>query len=718
MKAVVFTLDAIFALGIAVASISILIYFNYYASTPFTILYSNAQSTLSNLLSTSVDSMQNSSVLAKAMSNQFAGANATWPQFGGGIYRNNSNDFGPIKPIISSVFTAGAAITTGVVADYGNIYFAAGSSVYAVNATTNNVVWTNTQASSVASTPALYAGEIVLANSANLVALNAQTGATVWSVALPSAATSPLLAYDNRIVLGAANGHVYSFFSGNGTVAWTTNVVGTSPFNVIVAEGSLAAKPSGSQVFLLMQTGASANQLWATAQAAAPTNLASQGQFIYFGVGSAVNAIYVNGTGSFLAAAGAAVKGIGVYKNYVIYQTASSVNALSASGSNVWGTAAPTYFGAALTNALPAISGRMVYTLWANGLAGMDLSNGTIEWFSSIPSSAAGPYMALAYGRLYVVAGTKVIAYGACTAPIHASVLSAIATLDANSDPGCAAALSMAAFPSANYTVYIGNASAHNAMVANFNGATSYVNVQNNTNWYNNTMSVSAWFQIYDWGARTVISTYKSSNGWMFYRNAGTTNGVLDFLTYYTNTIGGQTYLIPGASNLQLNTWYNVVLVRKASGATANATIYINGVKAVSSTTATFNGFYQDVTQPLEIGRAPSGGWYFNGMIANVQLYNTSLSPNQAQSLYQRGISGLPLGSAGLVGWWPLAGDTNDYANFASGYNTGVTFTYQNFTAPSLANAYSIGGSSVMLPVRNYSSGAENVIKVGVYAWK
>src|SRR5208337_4203852 len=135
------TLDAIFALTIAVASISILLYFNYTAQTPYTLQYSNAQSALSNLLSTSVDSMQNSSALAKAMSNQFAGANATWPQSAGGIYGNDSSDFGPIEPIISSVFTAPNTITTGVVADYGNIYFAAGSTVYAVNATTNNVIW-------------------------------------------------------------------------------------------------------------------------------------------------------------------------------------------------------------------------------------------------------------------------------------------------------------------------------------------------------------------------------------------------------------------------------------------------------------------------------------------------------------------------------------------------------------------------------------------------
>lgn len=177
MKGVVFTLDAVFALTIAVASISILLYFNYFNQTPYTILYSNAQATLSNLLSTPIDAMQNGSTLATAMSNQFAGANATWPQFMGGPARNNSNDFGPTKPIVSSIFSTTNTITTGVVADYGNIYFAVNSIVYAVNATTHRTSWSSNVITLVSSTPALYAGTLIFANTVSLIALDAKTGA-------------------------------------------------------------------------------------------------------------------------------------------------------------------------------------------------------------------------------------------------------------------------------------------------------------------------------------------------------------------------------------------------------------------------------------------------------------------------------------------------------------------------------------------------------------
>ncbi|MGC9011257.1 MAG: LamG-like jellyroll fold domain-containing protein, partial [Candidatus Micrarchaeia archaeon] len=53
---------------------------------------------------------------------------------------------------------------------------------------------------------------------------------------------------------------------------------------------------------------------------------------------------------------------------------------------------------------------------------------------------------------------------------------------------------------------------------------------------------------------------------------------------------------------------------------------------------------------------------YFNGSIANVQMYSTSLNFGQVRQLYQEGIAGLPISNAGLVAWYPLGGDANDYS--------------------------------------------------------
>lgn len=59
---------------------------------------------------------------------------------------------------------------------------------------------------------------------------------------------------------------------------------------------------------------------------------------------------------------------------------------------------------------------------------------------------------------------------------------------------------------------------------------------------------------------------------------------------------------------------------------------------------------------------APNPGFGVNGMLSNVQLYNTSLSENALGTVYNRGIGGAPIDLYSLVGWWPVNGDANDYS--------------------------------------------------------
>ena len=66
----------------------------------------------------------------------------------------------------------------------------------------------------------------------------------------------------------------------------------------------------------------------------------------------------------------------------------------------------------------------------------------------------------------------------------------------------------------------------------------------------------------------------------------------------------------------------------------------------------------------------------FDGSIANVQLYNTSLSWAEIGAIYSEGIGGAPLVLQNLVGWWPLNGNANDYSgNNNNGVPSGVTYT-------------------------------------------
>jgi len=72
--------------------------------------------------------------------------------------------------------------------------------------------------------------------------------------------------------------------------------------------------------------------------------------------------------------------------------------------------------------------------------------------------------------------------------------------------------------------------------------------------------------------------------------------------------------------------------------------------------------------------------------IANVQIYNTSLSQSELQALYQEGIGGAPIDLQNLIGWWPLNGNANDYSgNGNNGVPTNVIFVsnwYSGYTPP------------------------------------
>jgi len=72
--------------------------------------------------------------------------------------------------------------------------------------------------------------------------------------------------------------------------------------------------------------------------------------------------------------------------------------------------------------------------------------------------------------------------------------------------------------------------------------------------------------------------------------------------------------------------------------------------------------------------------------IANVQIYNTSLSANDIQALYQEGIGGAPIDLQHLVGWWPLNGNANDYSgNGNNGQINNVNFIsnwWSGYTPP------------------------------------
>lgn len=137
---------------------------------------------------------------------------------------------------------------------------------------------------------------------------------------------------------------------------------------------------------------------------------------------------------------------------------------------------------------------------------------------------------------------------------------------------------------------------------------------------------------------------------------------------------------------LKYGKWYMIAQTVSSSGVVVT---YVYASGNPTPTTATYN-YSQALYQPQ--GRWCIGSWGcstsypFNGMISNVQIYNTSLSQADVQALYKEGVGGAPIDLQDLVGWWPLNGNSNDYSgNNNGGTPTNVTFTSnweKNYTAP------------------------------------
>ncbi len=136
----------------------------------------------------------------------------------------------------------------------------------------------------------------------------------------------------------------------------------------------------------------------------------------------------------------------------------------------------------------------------------------------------------------------------------------------------------------------------------------------------------------------------------------------------------------------------NFITVTLSNGGvgTGNVIFYVNG-KFVSSTTgqSEFNPTTHYYAIGNNVGSLYGGlqsAYQYNGSIANLQIYNATLSKGEIQALYTEGIGGAPIDLQNLVGWWPLNGNSKDYSgNGNNGVPTNVIFTssWENgYTAP------------------------------------
>ena len=215
--------------------------------------------------------------------------------------------------------------------------------------------------------------------------------------------------------------------------------------------------------------------------------------------------------------------------------------------------------------------------------------------------------------------------------------------------------------------------------VAQFNGASSYISIPSinglasSAGQFN---TVSFWVYINSLSLQQIPVSFVDYDIWI---ESSTCIGL--------NTGNSDAYGF-NPSGLQ-GKWINVVLVLNNGVYTNNALIYVNGVQQTIASCGSNGPVSQTVTAPLFLGQFNNGapaGFYLSGQLANVQVYNVSLSSSEVQALYLEGIGGAPIRPQNTVGWWPLNGNANDYSgNNNNGQLSSVTFSSSwesGYTAP------------------------------------
>jgi len=150
---------------------------------------------------------------------------------------------------------------------------------------------------------------------------------------------------------------------------------------------------------------------------------------------------------------------------------------------------------------------------------------------------------------------------------------------------------------------------------------------------------------------------------------------------------------------IPLNSWSNIVMTLSYNGVSLNYSGYINGAYKNSGTgSRSVPGGSSLMYYPLgspDSTNCGDGSAAFSGQMSNYQFYNTPLSGSQIKTLYKEGISGIPLPNAGLVGWWPLDGNANDYSGLG---NNGTAYSV---TYPYFSGAYPAQGPPIVTGTAN-----------------
>ncbi len=206
---------------------------------------------------------------------------------------------------------------------------------------------------------------------------------------------------------------------------------------------------------------------------------------------------------------------------------------------------------------------------------------------------------------------------------------------------------------------------------AYFNGSNSYTYASSSVQQPTTNFSVSVWSK---WdskpsGSVGLVGNFRTGGGGTQPGLAIAKHNGTNVFRFYT----GQNDYVSGTTNFSTNTWYHVVGTYDGS----NMKIYVNGVL---EGTQPYTGTPLTTTEPLVIGRMYGNysGYYHNGLINQVRLFNNAVSSLQVTELYNEtaadnSVLNFPNG-AGCVAAYNLGENANGVDGLYNTTASNVTF--------------------------------------------
>ncbi len=202
-------------------------------------------------------------------------------------------------------------------------------------------------------------------------------------------------------------------------------------------------------------------------------------------------------------------------------------------------------------------------------------------------------------------------------------------------------------------------------------------------------VTMSMWFKLNSVSGNNHNQSFITVYGPGYYVPIGVYNGLVFGSYWDCPTLTGQ--------SLQPNKWYFVTLVDNVQA--TNMSLFLDGqLQSSESCNVNWPSLPQVGSNQIQIVVGYTGAHditptypgldttVLNGTATNFQFYNTPLSANEIQALYQEGTGGAPIDILNITVWWPLNANAQDYSgNGNDGQINGVTFTSSwegGYTAP------------------------------------